>query len=155
MMAGYSDRPGIFALSNPTTKAECSAQQSYEWSGGRAIFASGSPFDPVEYDGAVFHPGQGNNSYIFPGVGLGMIACQANTIPDSVFLQSARALASSVNEADLKRGSIYPPLDQIRQVSLKIAIAVAAYAWDHGLTGQPRPDDIENFIKSAMYDPNY
>ncbi|MGI9310908.1 MAG: NAD-dependent malic enzyme, partial [bacterium] len=107
-MAQCNRRPAIFALSNPTTRAECSARQAYQWSDGRAIFASGSPFDPVALDGREFHPGQGNNSYIFPGVGLGLIACRANTIPDSVFLRSARALADRVADDDLARGSIYP-----------------------------------------------
>ncbi len=154
-MAKFNDRPTIFALSNPTTRAECSAQQAYQWSQGRAIFASGSPFAPVEYDGGVLHPGQGNNSYIFPGVGLGMIACRANTIPDSVFLQSARTLAESVSEADLASGSVYPPLAEIREVSLKIATAVAEYAWEQGLTKQPRPDNIRKQIHAMMYDPKY
>ena len=155
LMAKFSDRPAIFALSNPTTRAECSAQQAYEWSEGRAIFASGSPFDAVEYNGQKFHPGQGNNSYIFPGVGLGMIACRARTIPDSVFLKSARALAATVSASDLARGSVYPPLNHIRAVSLDIATEVAAYAWEHGLTDQPRPKDIRKFIAALMYEPRY
>ncbi len=155
MMAGFNRRPTVFALSNPTTRAECSAQQAYQWSEGRAIFASGSPFDPVEYNGETFHPGQGNNSYIFPGVGLGMIACRAKTIPDSVFLLSARALAETVSEADLARGRLYPALDQIRAVSLDIATVVAEYAWDNGLTDQPRPGDVREFIGGMMYEPKY
>ena len=155
LMAGFSEHPTIFALSNPTTRAECSAEQAYQWSNGKAIFASGSPFDPVECHGKVFHPGQGNNAYIFPGVGLGMIACQAKTIPDSVFLESARALASSVSESDLALGSVYPALDIIREVSLDIATAVAAHAWDTGLTDQPRPDDLKGLIRSMMYEPRY
>ena len=155
LMAEFSHRPAIFALSNPTTRAECNAIQAYQWSDGRAIFASGSPFDAVPYNGDVFHPGQGNNAYIFPGVGLGMIACQAKTIPDSVFLHAARALATAVSAADLNKGSIYPSLDKIRAVSLNIATEVATCAWEQGLTEQVRPKDIRELIASMMYDPRY
>jgi len=154
-MAAINRRPAVFALSNPTARAECSAQQAYEWSDGRAIFASGSPFAPVEIGGRTLHPGQGNNAYIFPGVGLGMIACRAATIPDQVFLEAARALAAAVSADDLRRGSLYPPLDKIREVSLDIATAVAACAWDAGLTGQPRPGDVRESIRAIMYDPVY
>ena len=107
-LASIKSRPGIFALSNPTSRAECTAEQAYQWTDGRGIFASGSPFGKVVHGGKTFRPGQGNNSYIFPGVGLGMIACRARTIPDSIFLESAKALASAVTEEDLKAGSIYP-----------------------------------------------
>ncbi len=154
-MAAIKQRPGIFALSNPTSRAECNAKQAYTWTEGRAIFASGSPFDPVNHDGKVLRPGQGNNSYIFPGVGLGMIACEAKTIPDSIFMESARALAATVSDADLEAGSIYPVLDEIREVSLHIATAVAEYAFNNDLAGKDRPDDIRAYIKSLMYQPNY
>ncbi|MGR3913357.1 MAG: NAD-dependent malic enzyme [Gammaproteobacteria bacterium] len=154
-MARLTPRPTIFALSNPTARAECTARQAYEWSGGGAIFASGSPFDAVELDGKTLHPGQGNNSYIFPGVGLGMIACRAKTIPDSVFMHSARALSASVREEDLARGSLYPPLEKIREVSLAIATQVAEHAWQNGLAEAPRPRDIAGEIRAMMYDPRY
>ncbi|MGR3983777.1 MAG: NAD-dependent malic enzyme [Gammaproteobacteria bacterium] len=155
LMARLNPRPTIFALSNPTARAECTARQAYEWSDGRAIFASGSPFDPVELNGKVLHPGQGNNSYIFPGVGLGMIACRAKTIPDSVFMHSARALSESVSEEDLARGSLYPPLEKIREVSLAIAALSAEHAWQCGLAEAPRPRDIGGGIRAMMYDPRY
>ena len=155
LMAQINERPSIFALSNPTTRAECSAEQAYQWSEGRAIFASGSPFDSVTYNDKVLRPGQGNNAYIFPGVGLGMIACRARTIPDAVFLESARALAMTVSEDDLARGLIYPELDQIRSVSLDIATAVATHAWDNRLTEEARPKDIRAHIEAMMYDPRY
>lgn len=155
VMSELNKRPAIFALSNPTTRAECSAEQAYEWSKGAAIFASGSPFAPVEVGGEVLHPGQGNNAYIFPGVGLGMIACRGKRIPDEVFLQAARALADAVSEGDLARGSVYPPLARIREVSVAIAVRVAEYAWENGLAGEGRPEDVEGFIRGQMYEPRY
>ncbi|MDD9821372.1 MAG: NAD-dependent malic enzyme [Gammaproteobacteria bacterium] len=154
-MASINARPAVFALSNPTARAECSAEQAYQWSDGRAIFASGSPFAAVTIGGATLQPGQGNNAYIFPGVGLGLIACRAATVPDSVFLVAARALADAVADADLQRGSLYPPLANIREVSLGIAAAVAAHAWDANLTDAPRPADARESIRAMMYEPRY
>ncbi len=154
-MASIKARPAIFALSNPTNRAECTAEEAYGWSDGRAIFASGSPFDDVTINGEIHRPGQGNNSYIFPGVGLGMIACRGKTIPESVFLTAAHALAETVGQDDLEVHSIYPQITEIREVSLNIASAVAAHAWDIGLTDEPRPADITQFIAEMMYDPIY
>jgi len=154
-MARVNERPAVFALSNPTARAECSAEEAYQWSDGRAIFASGSPFAPVTVGGRALHPGQGNNAYIFPGVGLGLIACRAARIPDQVFLEAARALAAAVTDADLQRGALYPPLSHIREVSLGIAAAVANYAWDAGLAAESRPADIREFIRAMMYEPRY
>ncbi len=154
-MAKIKARPGIFALSNPTSRAECSAQQAYTWSEGRAIFASGSPFDEVVFNGQRMCPGQGNNAYIFPGVGLGMIACQAKTIPDSIFMEAAKVLAESVSEADLALGLIYPLINEIRSVSLNIATAVAKYAYVNGLTEQAEPAHLTQVIAASMYNPEY
>ncbi len=154
-LASIKSRPGIFALSNPTSRSECTAEQVYQWTEGRGIFASGSPFDEVVYNGRTFRPGQGNNSYIFPGVGLGMIACGARTIPDSIFLESAKALAGAVTDEDLKAGSIYPEINQIRRVSLTIASAIAGYAWQHGIAPEAPPENLTEHIQSLMYDPVY
>jgi malate dehydrogenase (oxaloacetate-decarboxylating)(NADP+) len=154
-MAALNERPIVFALSNPTSKSECTAEQAYRWTGGRAVFASGSPFDPVEIGGRRLVPGQGNNAYIFPGVGLGAIASRARTIEDEMFLAAARALAREVGEGDLDQGRIYPSLTRVREVSATIATAVATIAWERGLAQAPRPDDVRAHVESLMFDPRY
>lgn len=154
-MSRINDRPTIFALSNPTSRAECTAEQAYVWSEGRVIFASGSPFGTVEYNGNFFKPGQGNNAYIFPGIGLGAVVCNAKLITDEMFLIAARTLASLVSESDLKAGAVYPPLTDSRNISRRIAKAVVEHAYENNLAQLPRPDSIEELISNYMYDPSY
>ena len=154
-MTAINDRPLVFALSNPTEKSECTAEEAYTWSGGRAIFASGSPFPPVDYAGQTFIPRQANNAYIFPGVGLGVIACGARRVTDEMFATAARTLAATVSEADRKRGAIFPALGHIRDVSASIATAVARVAYEQDLATVPSPDDLDAFVRTHMYDPAY
>ena len=154
-IASLNKRPIVFALSNPTSKAECTATQAYRWSDGRALFACGSPFDPVTLNDRRYVPRQGNNSYIFPGVGLGVIVSGATRVTDEMFMAAAHTLAEQVTEDDLRQGSLYPPLNSIRDVSANIAAAVAAVAYRRGLASEAEPADLLGFVKSKMYEPCY
>jgi malate dehydrogenase (oxaloacetate-decarboxylating)(NADP+) len=155
-MGELNDRPVIFALSNPTSKAECTAEAAYKYTDGRAVFASGSPFPDYVHNGKTFKPGQGNNAYIFPGVALGVIAAGIHHISDDVFLLAARTLAHLVQESDLSVGRLYPPLQDIRNVSLIIAKAIAEEAYQNGTASTyPEPADKGEFIAAQLYDYTY
>merc|ERR1712241_454322 len=155
-MASFNEQPIIFALSNPTSMAECTAEQAYLHSEGRAVFASGSPFPTYQGFGKTYEPGQGNNAYIFPGVSLGVICTGVHHISDEVFLSAAEGLAEMVTQADLDVGRLYPPLRDLREISVKIATKVAEEAYNSGTASTyPEPEDKELFIREQLYDYNY
>lgn len=154
-MAEINPQPIVFALSNPTSKAECTAEEAYIATQGRALFACGSPFDPVVYQGNTLVPRQGNNAYIFPGLGLGAIACGAKHITDEMFLAAAHTLAASVTPEDLAQGSLLPPLTRVREVSVQIATAVAEVIFEQGLASKSRPEDLRALVRAHVYDPRY
>jgi len=154
-MAAINARPIVFALSNPTANSECTAAQAYEHTAGRALFACGSPFEPVILNGRTYVPRQCNNSYIFPGVGLGILAAKATRVTDEMFLAAAQALASLVTRSDLDQGSLYPPLAGIRDVSAHIAAAVAGVACRQGVATAPVCEDLLTAIRAMMYQPRY
>ncbi|TPW21602.1 MAG: maeAH [Elusimicrobia bacterium] len=155
LMARLNARPVIFALSNPTANSECTAEQAYGWSKGKAIFATGSPFDPVTLDGKTYVTGQCNNAYIFPGVGMAVVATGATRVTDEMFSTAARALAGMVSEADLASGCLMPPLAKINDVSARIAAAVANVVYARGLATEPEPADLLADIRSKQYKPVY
>jgi malate dehydrogenase (oxaloacetate-decarboxylating)(NADP+) len=154
-MARINRRPIIFALSNPTSRSECSAEEAYQWSGGRAVFASGSPFAPVLYGNQRLVPGQCNNLYIFPAMGLAIYATRARRVTDEMFLAAARALAERVTPADLENGLVYPPQSAIFETEMHIARRIAEVIFARGLARAPKPQDLGAFIQSHVYQPEY
>ncbi|KAL3337735.1 hypothetical protein AABB24_030060 [Solanum stoloniferum] len=155
-MACMNKRPLIMALSNPTSQAECTAEEAYTWSEGRAVFASGSPFPSFEYDGKLNIPGQANNCYIFPGFGFGLVMSGTIRVHDDMLLAASEALAAQVTEEHYAKGMIYPPFADIRKISAHIAASVAAKAYELGVaTRLPRPADLVKYAESCMYTPNY
>jgi len=154
-MAALNERPLIFPYSNPTSRSECTAEEAYGWSNGRAIFASGSPFPPVDIGGRHFVPGQGNNVYIFPAMGMAVFATEATRVTEEMFIVAAEAVAAQVSEEDLATGLIYPPQSRILEASLHVAERVAGYIFDHGLARVERPADVGALIRERAYRPIY
>ena len=154
-MAKHCQRPIIMPFSNPTSKAECTPEQALTWTDGRAIVATGSPFDAVTYKGKQHIIGQGNNVFIFPGVGLGVILAEASRVPDSMFLTAARALATSVSKQRFETGALFPSPDALRDVTVKIACAIVREAGELNI-GRRIPDsDVEPMVRAAMWYPDY
>eukprot|EP00850_Spirogloea_muscicola_P004278 SM000018S03643 [mRNA] locus=s18:481361:486207:+ [translate_table: standard] len=148
-------KPAIFPLSNPTSKSEITAEDAVRWSDGNLIFAAGSPFPPVQYAGRTYHPGQGNNMFIFPGVGFGSVLCRAKMVTDGMFIAAAQALASCLSEEQLQQGQVFPHVSSVRDISMVVASAVIDRAFTEGVAGIPRPASIPQFVQQNMYSPDY
>jgi malate dehydrogenase (oxaloacetate-decarboxylating)(NADP+) len=154
-MSRINERPVILALSNPTQHAECTAEQAYTWSNGKAIYAAGVPFQPVQFKGQTFIPGQANNFYIFPAVAMAIYATQAKRVSDELFIEAAKAVADQVSPELLKQGLLYPLQANILETEIKTAARVAKLVFDSGLAGIERPADMEALIRSHVYTPAY
>jgi malate dehydrogenase (oxaloacetate-decarboxylating)(NADP+) len=154
-MARLNKRPIIFALSNPTERAECTAEEAYRWSEGRALYCSGVPFPPVKFDGKTLIPGQGNNLYMFPAVGLAIVATRPRRITDEMFVVAAHAVAQQVTQAELDSALLYPPQSEILSTEIAVALKVAEYIFAQGLAGVAKPADLQAFIQAQLYKPEY
>jgi malate dehydrogenase (oxaloacetate-decarboxylating)(NADP+) len=150
-----NERPMIFAYSNPTSRSECTAEQAYSWSGGRAVFASGSPFPPVRVGDRTLVPGQGNNVYVFPAVGMAVFATGARRVTDEMFIAAAKGVAEQVTPSDIAVGLVYPPVSAILETELRAAARVAEVIWERGLARVDRPADILAHIRAKAYVPRY
>jgi malate dehydrogenase (oxaloacetate-decarboxylating)(NADP+) len=154
-VARINNRPVIFALSNPTEHAECTAEEAYRWSDGRALYAAGVPFPPVRHGDKTLVPGQGNNLYVFPAVGLAIVATKARRVTDEMFVVAARAVADQVTQAELDSGLLYPPQNTILETELAVAVKVAETIFKRGLAGTEQPADVRKFVEGQLYKPEY
>ena len=154
-MSRINERPVILAMSNPTEHAECTAEQAYNWSKGKAIFAAGVQFQPVHYNGQTLLPGQANNFYIFPAVGMAILATQAKRVSDEMFIEAAHAVSDQVTPEQLQQGQLYPFQSNILEVEIQTAARVAKLVFDTGLARVDRPADMVGFIRQHVYKPEY
>jgi malate dehydrogenase (oxaloacetate-decarboxylating)(NADP+) len=154
-MADSNARPIVFAMSNPTSQAECTAEQAYRVTHGRVVFASGSPFAAVEWGGQRHPVAQANNAYVFPGLGLGIVVCHIRQVTDAMFLAAADALAAATTPVELEQGAVYPTISRLREVSVQVAEAVARTGYHKGLAAAPEPTRLREYIRSALYEPTY
>jgi len=154
-MVRVNERPMIFPFSNPTSHSECSAEDAYAWTDGRAVFASGSPYPPVRHGGRTLVPGQGNNVYIFPAMGMAVYATGARRVSDEMFVAAARGVAEEVTQSDLDVGLIFPPTSSIAGTELHAAVRVAEVVFDQGLAAVPRPPDLAAYVAAQAYVPRY
>lgn len=154
-MAALNQQPIIFALSNPTDHAECSAEQAYQWTDGRVLFAAGVQFDDVTYKGKTYHPGQANNFLIFPATSLAVYATRPQRITDALFIETARAVADQVTDAQRAQGMLYPPTENVLDMEVTAAVHVAEYIFDQGMATVERPANIRQWIEGMLYRPEY
>lgn len=154
-MAAHVERPAIFPFSNPNSKAEAHPRDIVRWTDGRALIASGSPFEPVEHEGRTIHVAQGNNAYVFPGVGLGVLASGATRVVDAMFAAAAHAIGEQVPDEAIARGELYPPLRELRSISRAVAIAVGLSGMDAGVAPRRTRSELEARIDALMWEPRY
>jgi malate dehydrogenase (oxaloacetate-decarboxylating)(NADP+) len=154
-MCKLNERPIIFALSNPTDHAECTAEEAYTWSRGKAIYAAGVQFPPVHYNGKTFLPGQANNFYVFPAIGLAIYATNAKRVTDEMFLEAAKATADQVTDQQREQGLLFPPQSNILETEIRTAERVAAIVFERNLARVERPKNINSWLRALVYKPEY